>query len=240
MAEGFSLVDAPEFHRVRTLLAHLDVVLFRQAECWFAGGTAISFRCGEFRISRDVDFLCSSRDGYRLLRQRVFDAGGSGFFAPALPLLREARVDRYGIRMVVLVEGEPIKFEVVSEGRIDLEGAQDPSLPVPRLSDVDLVTEKLLANADRYLDDGALGRDVIDLILLENTLGELPPEAWNKAVMAYGSVVEQAWNKALQRLKTRSPQRARWLDLLAVSPAARAVIEHRLSTVESPDDGSAG
>jgi hypothetical protein len=62
--------------------------------------------------------------------------------------------------MVIEVGGEPIKCEVVSEGRIDWEGTRDPLLPVLRLSDGDLVAEKLLANVDRYLDDGALGRDV--------------------------------------------------------------------------------
>jgi hypothetical protein len=157
-------------------------------------------------------------------------------------LLREARADRYGIRMVIEVGGEPIKFEVVSEGRIDLEGTRDPLLPVLRLSDGDLVAEKLLANADRYLDDGALGRDVIDLILLETTLGTLPLGAWDKARQAYGPLVEQAWERSLQRLKARPVQRARWLDLLAVSPAARSVIEARLAGVLLPeeDDPSPG
>lgn len=225
------MVERPEFQRILELLEHLDTLLLEEAECWFAGGTAIAMRCGEFRVSRDVDFLCSSRNGYRILRQRVFHEGGIGLLRRPLPMLREARADRYGIRMVVEVRGEPVKLEVVNEGRIDLQGIRDPSLPVARLSDEDLVAEKLLANADRYLDDGALGRDVIDLILLEHTLGGLPSSARDKAYQAYGSLVEQAWEVALQRLKGKPVQRARWLALMAVSPKAQRVIEERLERV---------
>ncbi len=218
------------------LLELVDAALFREAECWFAGGAAVALRCGEFRISRDVDFLCASREGYRLLRERVYHKGARALFSREVTVRREARVDRYGIRTAIEVEGEPIKFEVVSEGRIDLTGEVDPTLPVARLTDADLVAEKLLANEDRYLDDSALGRDAIDLLVLERTLGSLPESAWAKARAAYGPSVHNAWGRALRRLRDRPEMLARGFDTMAVLPAVREVIEARLATIADLDE----
>ena len=46
------------------------------------GGTAISSKLDEFRESRDMDFLRSSREGSRKLRHAVFRRGSSGLFGP--------------------------------------------------------------------------------------------------------------------------------------------------------------
>lgn len=219
------MAERPDNRRVVALLELVDADLFRAAGCWFGGGSAVSLRCGEFRVSRDVDFLCSSRDGYRLLRERVHHHGARGLFRAPVTLVREPRVDRYGIRVAVDVDGAPLKLEIVSEGRIDLDGTDDPTLPVARLGDVDLVAEKLLANEDRLWDDATMGRDVVDLLVLEHTLGGLPEAAWAKARGAYGASVERAWSKGLQWLRERPEQRARWLDAMRVSESARAVIE---------------
>lgn len=198
----------------------------------------MSLRCGEFRVSRDVDLLCASMSGYQVLRQRARERGGRGLFAHDVVIVREPRIDRYGIRMAVEVEGEALKLEIVSEGRVDLVGEDDPALPIARLSDRDLVVEKLLANDDRYLDDSALGRDAIDLVMLEQALGALPAEAWERAKAAYGPSVERAWTGALQRLRDSPKLLAHRLDALGVLPAARAAIEARLASIAptDPDD----
>ncbi len=229
------MAERPENALVLAVLGRLDAPLLREACCWFAGGTAIALRCGEFRLSRDIDFLCASREGYRLLRQRVFERGAEGLFLEKIELLREARVDRYGVRLAVMVDGQPVKLEIVSEGRIDLEGVDDPALPLARLRDADLVAEKLMANEDRYLDDAAQGRDAIDLILLEHTLGGLPAEAWAKARAAYGPSVGVAWDRALRRLRERPAQRARWFLQMAVLPQAQAIVEARLASLSDEE-----
>jgi hypothetical protein len=236
MAGVFSLVKRPENRRALALLSLVDAELFAQAECWFAGGTAVSLLCGEYRVSRDVDFLCSSRDGYRVLRQRVFERGAPGLFCREVEVLREARADRYGVRFAVKIEGESVKVEIVSEGRIDLSGLDDPALPVARLSNEDLVAEKLLANQDRHLDDGALGRDAFDLILLEHNLGGLPTAAFEKARAAYGPSIDTAWERALCRLQARAQLREHWEDQLAISPEARRLIKDRLAFVPLHED----
>jgi hypothetical protein len=235
------MVERPEHRRVLSLLSRLDADFLRGAECWFAGGTAVSLRCGEYRISHDVDFLCATREGYRALRERVFHAGLQGFFTREVEVVREVRADRYGIRAVVRVDGAPLKLEIVSEGRIALAGTEDPALPIARLADEDLVAEKLLANADRFLDDSALARDVLDLIVLAHHLGELPAAAWEKARAAYGDSVEEAFERALTRLRDRPEMVERALTSLDVRPSARALIAARLERADrAPDEGPAG
>lgn len=91
------MAERPENRAALAALARLDAGLLREASCFFAGGTAVSLRCGEFRVSRDVDFLCASREGYRALRECVRQRGGLGIFAREVIVVREPRVDRYGI-----------------------------------------------------------------------------------------------------------------------------------------------
>lgn len=222
------MAERLEHRRILALLELLDTSFLAEAECWFAGGTAISLRCGEFRISRDVDFLCSSRHGYRLLRERVFDGGARSLFRKDITLRRELRADRYGIRFVVDADGTPLKFEIVSEGRIDLAGTTDDSLPVPRLNDQDLVAEKLLANEDRFLDDAAMARDIVDLIMLEHELGGLPESAFMKARQAYGDCVDRSFLRALQGLRDKPAFLQRILDALSIAANARPIIETRV------------
>ena len=66
------------------------------------------------------------------------------------------------------------------------------ALPVARLSDEDLVAEKLLANEERPWDDSTLGRDAMVLLVLEHALGGCPAGASDKARAAYGPSVESA------------------------------------------------
>ena len=126
---------------------------------------------------------------------------------------------------------QALKFEVVSEGRVDLQGVEDESLPVARLADADMVAEKLLANADRFLDDSALARDVIDLILLENALGGLPKAAWAKARAAYGTAIDDAYRRALEHLRDEPTWRKKATDTLSVTSEAIATIEAKLGAL---------
>lgn len=78
-------------------LRGLDGDLFAKARCYFGGGTAITLALGEYRESIDIDFLCASQDGYRLLREAVSDAGFSGLTreGSALEAARDVRKDQY-------------------------------------------------------------------------------------------------------------------------------------------------
>ena len=74
----------------------------------------------------------------------------------------------------VFVEGKPIKFDIVLEGRIGLAkpGKKDSILGVASLTKLDMAVSKLIANSDRGLDMGMHCRDVIDLAKVIGMLGE--------------------------------------------------------------------
>ncbi len=157
----------PQHARIVLALSALDAPLLQEAKCYFAGGTAISLQLGEYRRSDDIAFPCADTDGYRRLRESVFDHGLKEIFPRGIDVLREPRFDQYGIRSILRVDGQPIKFEITREGRIQLAGAAVPGLPVPCLARGDLFAERLLANVDRHLDGSALSRDVLADLLTE-------------------------------------------------------------------------
>ncbi|MCD2174576.1 nucleotidyl transferase AbiEii/AbiGii toxin family protein [Rhizobium sp. C4] len=142
---------------------------------------------GEYRRSLDVDFLCADTDGYRNIRNAVFDQGLAALFADDVKSLRDIRADAYGIRTLVEYEGLAIKFEIVREARVSLSGAIAPGLAVPMLSIPDMFAEKLLANADRCFDRAVAYRDAIDLGRLAQVHHDIPRKAVEKAEAAYGA-----------------------------------------------------
>ena len=66
----------------------------------------------------------------------------------------------------------------------------------------DLATTKLMANADRWADDSALSRDIIDLAMLADD-GVLPAAAVAKARNAYGSSIESSFERAKRHFLDR-------------------------------------
>ena len=145
------MFDRPHHNAIARVLKALDAKLLLRAEAGFGGGTAIVLQLGEYRESVDIDFLCASQDGYRLLREATFGGSLDLILAPGSGVvqLREVRADQYGIRTQIEADGTRIKFENVREGRIELSGAEDARLGIPLLSPSDMYCEKLLANADR-------------------------------------------------------------------------------------------
>jgi hypothetical protein len=185
-------------------LRSLNGGLLLDAGCYFGGGTAIVLNLGEYRESVDIDFLCASREGYRQLRQALWDSPDlAGILLPdaALRTLRDVRTDQYGIRTLVGVGDVPIKFEIVREARIRLTGEMDDRFGVPVLSRDCLYAEKLLANADRWADRAVLNRDLIDLSVMISRWGQIPDNAWAIAEGAYGDTVRKAYAAAVQRIR---------------------------------------
>ena len=192
----------PHHRQVARVLEAMNADFLRHTKCYFGGGTAIALLLDEYRESVDIDFLCADQDGYRMLRGSVFNWGLDELFVTNVEALREVRADRDGIRTVLALEGTPIKFEIVREARIELEGADVAEIPVPCLTRVDLFAEKLLANADRFGDRSAMSRDVIDLMMMQMNWGPIPDRAWEKACGAYGDSVRGALRKARAQLSS--------------------------------------
>jgi len=187
----------PEFHRphhraVAALLRALNPEFLSRAECWFGGGTQIALTLGEYRESRDIDFLCSSRKGFRLLRETVTETSLGALARKPIALARELRADRDGIRGFLKHGDARIKFEIVLEARIDLDGRLDKRLGVPVLSPECVAAEKFLANADRGLDTSTSSRDAIDLAFLAAAHGA-------KALVPGLRLAESAYGKEVTR-----------------------------------------
>jgi hypothetical protein len=168
--------------------------------CWFGGGTAIVMTHGEYRLSLDVDFLCSDLLGYRALRSRAVEYGVEGLFGAGVEPLRDVRADQYGIRAAVKFNDQAIKIEIIREGRISLDGAPDAELGAPLLSRPDMFAEKLLANADRGQDPSIGYRDAIDLGMLLAVGGVFPSAAIAKAESAYGVDIERKMRWVAEKL----------------------------------------
>ena len=139
-----------EPHRiVGRALEALDGEFLDGAECFFGGGTYQSLIMGEYRVSRDIDFLCSSRAGFRVLRETITERSLGAILRDPLPLAREVRADRDGIRTFFDVADARVKFEILFESRVDVVGKIHDRLAIPVLAPEYCVAEKLLANADR-------------------------------------------------------------------------------------------
>ncbi|KQV90251.1 hypothetical protein ASD15_23300 [Massilia sp. Root351] len=191
------MFDRPRHQRVAKFLASLNADFLAQSCCYFGGGTAIVLSLNEYRESADVDFLCSSVDGYRALRNTITNASLGDILSQPVELAREVRADRYGIRTFVRVDGVPIKFEIGNEARMNVTGALSPLFGVPTLCREDMYAEQLLANADRYGERSVASRDAIDLAMLIENWGPIPDEAWAKARRAYGHSVDAGYSKAV-------------------------------------------
>lgn len=203
------------------MLAALDGDLLATHACWFGGGTALALRFGEYRESVDIDFLVSELAGYRSIRHLVAGAADLAAITTdprAFTLAREARADQYGVRVLLQVEGVPIKLEFVHESRVSLErpGAEDTVCGVATLVRLDMITTKLLANSDRWSDDGAFSRDLVDLAMLAPSPAELRL-ALDKAAGAYGPSVETDLAKAIRRLQEREGRLERCMAAMAMT-----------------------
>jgi len=206
------------WHRlVWQVLESLNSDLLARARCWFGGGTRVAMELGEFRESVDVDFLCEDREGYRILRSTVTQSSLGDLASRPLELMRDVRADMYGIRTFLRVDGQPVKFEVIFEGRIPLSGEARSPFPVEVLARPSCFAEKLLANADRGRDPSANARDVIDLAFMAaNWPEEDQRTGLATAHSAYGDVVRRELDAVLSSLDD-AHYRQRCLVALSVS-----------------------
>lgn len=150
------------------------------------------------------------------------------------------RTDQYGIRTTLEVEGEPVKFEIVLEGRIVFEqpGRADAVAGVATLSVTDLAASKLLANSDRWADDSVFSRDVIDLAMMD-----LPPRllrpAIAKAQGTYGDSVIDDLRRALGALRDRPAHLRRCVAALSMD-LPPAMLLQQLRSLDRRLDSAAG
>lgn len=234
-AEGACLFERPHHSRIAAVLEALDADVLAANDCLFGGGTAMALRYGEYRESVDIDFLVSKVEGYRHLRQRL--TGPDGMRAIARPghtlsQTREVRADQYGLRTMLQVDGVDIKFEIVLEGRIDLEapGPNDRQCGVATLTPLDMATSKLLANSDRWRDDAVMSRDLIDLAMMAPPRA-LMRQAMAKAQGAYGESVVADLASAVEDLRARPHRLDQCMQAMAMTTVSKAVLWARIKAL---------
>lgn len=209
----------PLHRRTAHVLSLMDGRFLEQAQCFFGGGTQLVMAHGEFRESRDIDFLVSAQAGWRLLRQTVSERSLGKIFKGTILLEREVRTERDALRTFIKEDpsAPPLKFEILLEGRIELEGAMDRALGVPALDSATAIAEKLLANADRGRAREHRSRDAIDLAFLSLQIDEAQLLAgYDIARDAYGDVVARELDEALKMLSLDARYRALCLEELSV------------------------
>lgn len=194
-------------NKILTILNSLNFDLLKEGSTYFGGGTLLALDFGEYRWSKDVDFISSvTSSGYKNLRTIVFDGGYKALFRDLSRIqIGRGTTDQYGIRMIVLVDNEPIKTEIIAEARFELDSPRYLEWsPVPCLSLNDCFTAKLLANSDRCMDDSVEARDLIDLAVLR-LQSPIPQKAVEKAERAYE--VKRPLKSAIQRFQEKPDYR---------------------------------
>ncbi len=208
--------------KILRILESLDSSIFRETSACFGGGTLISLLFGEYRWSKDVDFICPVGPTYRRLREFI----SNGNFRPEiffarhdlLQFPRELKADQYGVRFLIIVDDTPIKFEIISEARIPLAQPEYPAWsPIPCLNPIDRYAEKLLSNADRWADSSVESRDLIDLAVLRLN-GEQSNVAIEKAETAYPVI--DPLKKAVAHFQGSSAYRKKCFDALQIDRRA--------------------
>ncbi|MDP6791991.1 MAG: nucleotidyl transferase AbiEii/AbiGii toxin family protein [Arenicellales bacterium] len=208
----------PGHHLVLSVLQSLDSVFLEEAGCFFAGGTRIVLELGEYRESRDVDFLCADSAGYRRIRETVREHSLGSIQSSDLQLARQVRADQYGVRTVVQHNESTLKFEIIREGRIALDGEPVASLPVTCLTRRCCFAEKFMANSDRGLDMSTLSRDIVDLaFMIEGWSAKDAQAGLALAMTAYGKTVPDAISAVIEKMTQDRAYRSRCINGLAIT-----------------------
>lgn len=210
---------------VLEILGLLRADVLQSCRFLFGGGTRIVLELGEYRESRDIDFLCSDPKGYADLRFEASRRGFSALFTAEglerLQFPREMRIDQYGIRFTAALGETALRVELIREARIDLDPGERPAWsPVDCLTVSDCYAEKLLANSDRWADRQVFSRDLLDLAALRASCGPIPKAAWRKVEAAYKSAAADDFRKALALFDGDPTYRRRCFEGLDVRDSA--------------------
>jgi hypothetical protein len=140
--------------------------------------------------------------------------------------LRDIRADQYGIRTLIEAGGYPIKFEIVLEGRIELEKPDIASkvCGITSLSPIDMLASKLLANSDRGLDSSVFSRDLIDIAMMQPS-STLLNQAIAKATGAYGASIVSDLRKCITRIQTTPNWLERCMQAMVLQLPKKILLE---------------
>jgi hypothetical protein len=229
------LFERPRHRAIARLLGGLHAGLLREMNCWFGGGTAMVMRFGEWRESSDIDMLISDWPSYKTLWERVSTEGIEAI--GAVEPVRETVTDRYGIRTLLQSDAGPVKFEIIHEGRIELDAPGDADMvgDIATLATANMVASKLLANDDRRADTSLFSRDLIDLALLPATEADWT-RGHAKAVAAYGATIDSWLGRAIETALERPGWIQRCIRELQMAVDEQLLRERLTALLDRPTD----
>ena len=99
--------------------------------------------------------------------------------------------------------------------RLAAPGKKDDVCGIATLTLLDMAASKLLANSDRWNDDGVFSRDLIDLAMMNPALALLR-QAIAKAEPAYGAAIRGDLGKAIDALQNRHGWLERCMQVMAM------------------------
>lgn len=212
------MFDHKHHNLINLVLNSLNESIFLDTGAFFGGGTLISLLHGEYRWSKDIDFICPVGPGYKKLRSLVFDSSHRPevFFKTTtkLEFPRDLSATQYGVRFLVVADETPIKFEIVAEARIHLNKPQFFHWGgLPCLGFDDQCTEKLLANSDRWIDSSIESRDLIDLAILR-TSSPFTKDSIEKAEQAQPTI--EPLKRAIEFFQTKPDHRRKCYKALEI------------------------
>lgn len=205
-------------NKILTVLQCLNSDVLENGYAYFGGGSILALNFDEYRWSKDIDFISEvGTEGYKYLRTLVFDNGYEALFSDLSKIqIGRSTTDQYGIRINIVVNGTPIKTEIIAETRFQLDSPRYPSwAPVPCLSLNDCFTSKLLANSDRYIDNAVESRDLIDLAVLR-LQSPIPQSAIDKAEKTYEVI--RPLKRAIELFQSKPEYRQKCYQGLQVTP----------------------
>ena len=113
------MFERPQHRLVLAVLQALRSDVLADYRFLFAGGTRIVLELQEYRVSKDIDFVCSQAEGYAQLRLATSQRSYAALFTPEgqarFQFPREIRVDQYGIHANgSIVLGDPHRIDRLS------------------------------------------------------------------------------------------------------------------------------
>jgi hypothetical protein len=212
-------------NQILRILQAIDHDFLLSCETYFGGGTMLVLAYGEYRLSRDIDFLCPYGEPFSRLRRSVYDRGYEAIFRAdrdaGIQFPREIRTDRDAVRFPIQIDDTLIKFEIVAEGRICFNPPSQPSWsPVACLDLIDQVTEKMMANGDRWPDASTNARDLIDLARLK-LVTDFPAAAIVKAEAVYQCI--EPLKRSILNFQAKPDYRSRCYDILQIESPNQVV-----------------
>ena len=205
------------FASINWVIDRLDKELFVEQRIVLGGGALIGLKYQQIRYSSDLDFLVSPKD-FQSLRG-VIKQGKNIFNSLDKIEDREPRIDRYGIRIPLFVQLEgreiALKLEIITEYNLEIEELESYK-GLPCLNSLDRITAKILANADRWLDNSKFSRDLIDLAIIANAQKSFPQKCLLKAGSVYPDA-KKSLIEAITKFQSNSTHREKCYEALQIT-----------------------